>query len=194
MKNQKKIFAIIFTLMLAISLSVSSTATINTYAASKKYTKTYNLKRNYKKTVKLKSKIKSVKSSNKKVATVKKSGKKFTITTKKKGTAIITVKCKNKKTYRYKVKVSSKKHKHSWKNKTWTEDKVTETKVSVYVCNGCGSEFTDYPSLEAHQDSTGWDGTPAHTGWANTYKWVETITQIIHHYRECACGAREDID
>ncbi len=194
MKNQKKIFAIGFTLLLAISLSVSSATTINTYAASKKYTKTYNLKRNYRKTVKLKSTIKSVKSSNKKIATIKKSGKKFTITTKKKGTAIITVKCKNKKTYRYKVKVSNKKHKHSWKDKTWTEDVVNGQMVNYYVCNSCESEFTDYPSLEAHQASTGWDGTPAHHGWHNNNKWIETITQIIHHYRECACGAREDID
>ena len=85
-------------------------------------------------------------------------------------------------------------HTHSWTEHTWTEDKMTETEVNVYVCNGCGSEFSDYPSLEAHQASTGWDGTPAHTGWHNKYNWVETITQIIHHYRECACGAREDID
>lgn len=85
-------------------------------------------------------------------------------------------------------------HTHSWTEHTWTEDVVTETEISVYVCNGCGSEFSDYPSLEAHQASTGWDGTPAHTGWHNKYNWVETITQIIHHYRECACGAREDID
>ena len=85
-------------------------------------------------------------------------------------------------------------HTHSWTEHTWTEDKVTETRVEYIVCNGCGASFTDFASLDAHQASTGWDGTPAHTGWHNDTKWVETITQIIHHYRECACGAREDID
>lgn len=84
-------------------------------------------------------------------------------------------------------------HTHSWTEHTWTEDQVTKERIGVYICE-CGSEFTDDPSLVAHQASTGWDGTPAHTGWANSYRWIETITQIIHHYRECACGLREDID
>lgn len=85
-------------------------------------------------------------------------------------------------------------HTHSWTEHTWTEEVVTETEVEVFVCNSCGTEFSSVDAVHAHQDSTGYDGTPAHHGWHNRYKWIETITQIIHHYRECACGAREDID
>ena len=217
MKKQKMIYAMFLTLVLACCFSV---ACVDSYAASKKYTKTYKLERKLVKSVKLKSKIKSVKSSNKKVATVKKSGKTFKITTKKKGTAIITVKCKNKKTYRYKVKVSNKKHKHAWTDKTWTEEVVEATKVEVFVCD-CNIEWSTIDELKAHQDNdiAYWcvgcghkssilldgNGVCKHcgssdirnsvcTGWANSFKIIETVTQIIHHYRECACGAREDID
>lgn len=113
--TRKKVIALaVVTITLLCSLIFANTAISEVQAASKKYTKTYSLKRNYKKIVKLKSKIKSVKSSNNKVATVKKSGKKFTITTKKKGTTAITVKCVNKKTYKYKVKVSNKKHTYGY--------------------------------------------------------------------------------
>lgn len=126
MKKQKTLIAILLIMVFAISMNVFG---IDTYAASKKYTKTYNLKRNYKKTVKVKSKIKSIKSSNQKIVIVTKSGKKFTIRTKKKGTAIITVKCNNKKTYKYKVKVSNKKHTHTW---------VKATCTTAKTCSGCG--------------------------------------------------------
>lgn len=85
-------------------------------------------------------------------------------------------------------------HVHSWTEHTWTEDVVDGHMVEVYVCNSCGAEFNSVDAVHAHQDSTGYDGTPAHHGWHNNNKWVETITQIIHHYRECACGLREDID
>ena len=79
-------------------------------------------------------------------------------------------------------------HTHSWTDKTWTEDAVTETQVEVLICR-CNIEWSSMSDLKAHQDAV-----PQCTGWCNTYKWIETITQIIHHYRECACGAREDID
>jgi len=79
-------------------------------------------------------------------------------------------------------------HTHSWTDKTWTEDKVTQTEVEVFVCN-CNIEWSTIDALVAHQDAT-----PQCGGWRNKYNIVETITQIIHHYRECACGAREDID
>ncbi len=217
MKKQKMIYMILFALLFACCFSAVS---VDSYAASKKYTKTYKLERKLVKSVKLKSKIKSVKSSNKKVATVKKSGKTFKITTKKKGTAIITVKCKNKKTYRYKVKVSNKKHKHSWKDKTWTEDVVSGEMVEVFVCD-CNIEWSTIDELKAHQDNDiayrcvdcghkssillDENGVCKHCGssdirnsvcrgWRNKGKWIETITQITHHYRECACGARKDID
>lgn len=85
-------------------------------------------------------------------------------------------------------------HTHSWTEHTWTEDIVDGHMVEYYVCNSCGAEFGSVDAVHAHQDSTGYDGTPAHHGWHNNNKWIETITQIIHHYRECACGAREDID
>ncbi len=220
MKKQKMIFMLLCTLLLAISFGVSNISKIDSYAANKKYTKTYKLDKKLIKSVKLKSKIKSVKSSNKKIATVKKSGKTFKITTKKKGTAIITVKCKNNKTYRYKVKVSNKTHKHSWKNHTWTENVTTEVEVEVFVC-GCNIEWSTIDALMAHQDNdiAYWCEGCGHIGmtikdengackycggikfrnsqcggWNNRYKWIEKTTQIIHHYKKCACGARKDID
>lgn len=165
MRKQKTFLAILLTLMLAVTFSVSNITTFDTYAASKKYTKTYSLKRNYYKTVKLKSKIKSVKSSNKKVATVKKSGKKFTIVTKKKGTAIITVKCKNKKTYRYKVKVSNKKHKHSYTSAVTTQPTCTSEGTRTYTCE-CGHSYTESIAKSDHC-------------WHTT-----TETKTIHHDAE----------
>ncbi len=85
-------------------------------------------------------------------------------------------------------------HTHSWTEHTWTEDVVSGYMVEYIVCNGCGASFDSVASVHAHQDSTGWDGTPKHTGWCNDVRWIETVTQVVHHYRECSCGAREDID
>lgn len=79
-------------------------------------------------------------------------------------------------------------HTHSWTEHTWTEDVVDGHTVEVLVCD-CNIEWSNMADLNAHQASE-----PLCTGWRNNNKWVETITQIIHHYRECACGAREDID
>ncbi len=79
-------------------------------------------------------------------------------------------------------------HVHSWTEHTWTEDVVDGHMVEVYVC-GCNIEWATIDECMAHRIAT-----PQCGGWSNNNKWVETITQIIHHYRECACGAREDID
>lgn len=79
-------------------------------------------------------------------------------------------------------------HTHSWTEHTWTEDVVDGHMVEVYVCD-CNIEWATIDECMAHQMAT-----PQCGGWCNNNKWVETITQIIHHYRECACGAREDID
>ncbi|MBQ8218188.1 MAG: hypothetical protein IJZ79_02690 [Bacilli bacterium] len=79
-------------------------------------------------------------------------------------------------------------HTHSWTEHTWTEDVVPGETIQVYVCD-CNIEWSSMADLNAHQASE-----PLCTGWSNKGKWIETIIQIIHHYRECACGAREDID
>ncbi len=103
-------------------------------------------------------------------------------------------------------------HEHAWVDKTWTEDKVTQTVINVYRCD-CNIKWTTLSELDAHQDSIdehnrnldlslspdglAWhhpDFIPPCTGWGNTSDYIETITQVTHHYRECACGAREDID
>lgn len=81
-------------------------------------------------------------------------------------------------------------HTHSWTEHTWTEDKVTQTEVNVYVCD-CNIKWSTKAELNVHQDQ---HPELMCTGWRNGSDIIETITQIIHHYRECACGAREDID
>lgn len=79
-------------------------------------------------------------------------------------------------------------HVHEYYTVEWTEDVVDGHMVEVYVCD-CNIEWATIDECMAHQIAT-----PQCGGWCNNNKWVETITQIIHHYRECACGAREDID
>ena len=93
--------------------------------------------------------IKSIKSSNTKVATVSNKGK---VTAKKAGTATITITGKDKKTYKCKITVKKKEHKHSYTKKV-IKPTCTEKGYTLYTCS-CGDSYKkDYKDATGHS----WD-------------------------------------
>lgn len=82
--------------------------------------------------------IKSVKSSNKNIATVNKKG---TVTAKKSGTVTISLIGKNKKTYKCKITVQDKEHKHKYTEK-FVDSTCAEKGYTLYTCS-CGKSYKD---------------------------------------------------
>lgn len=86
-------------------------------------------------------------------------------------------------------------HTHSWNIIEWIEHVFSHQEVTaVMCCNSCGAQFTTSSELDAHQAETGWDGNYAHSGWHSDYIYRDIYMDVVHHRRECACGAVEQID
>lgn len=195
--KKKVIFLVVFASILFCSMIVADTAISEVEAASKRYTKMYSLKRNFYKSVKLKSTIRSVQSSNKKIATVTKSGKKFTIIPKKKGTVIITVRCKNKKRYSYVVKVSKKKHKHKWQTITavQTIHHPAEYTTEEHVVASDGHDFgevgaVDMEYVDSYCKTHGCSYTTTTVEVLVKKAWNETITKKATLCKRCSAAKK----
>ena len=138
-------------------------------------------------------KCKSAKSSNNKIAKVIVIKGKIKIKALKSGKAVVTVKTKDKNTYKYSVIVTKKKvstHKHSYKwvkdSASWDEQVPICESVKHRVCCDCGYDFGPIGV------SAG--ACPKCGCWDCTTKWVDEITgyDTIHHpelgHYKCKCG------
>lgn len=128
-------------------------------------------------------KIKSATSNNKKVATVSSKGK---VTAKKSGTATITLKGKDRKSYKCRITVQ-KKHVHKYIGKVTTQATCVKDGVKSYTCS-CGDSYTKVIPKTGHDYKVTVFSTPSCTEHGCTQYWCkncgyyyETIADAFGH-------------